>query len=87
MQFVKGMVVRSKNGHDKGSFYVVCGSEGCLLLSDGQAHPISRPKRKNPIHLAPTKTVLADESLLSDSEIRKALSRFSGRPDFSKEVM
>lgn len=88
MQFERGMVVRSKQGRDKGRFYAVCGFEGAMVLcTDGCRRTHQEPKPKNPVHLAPTKTVLSGETLSSDSEIRKALSEFTDRIALPKEVM
>ena len=88
MQFETGMVVRSKKGRDKGRFYMVCGSSGALVLvTDGCRRTLDAPKAKNPIHLAPTRTVLRDTASVSDSEIRKALSEFTDRIALPKEVM
>ena len=88
MQFEKGMVVRSKQGRDKGRFYAVCGFEGAMALcADGCRRTQAEPKLKNPIHLAPSKTVLPGEVMSSDSEIRKALSEFTDRIALPKEVM
>lgn len=80
MQLVKGMVVRSKAGHDKGSFFVVQRVEGKFAyLIDGSSRTALRPKKKNPLHLAVTSTVLSGQSLESDSEIRSVLAEFNRR--------
>ena len=85
MQFVKGMVVRSKKGHDKGRFYVVCSADNnSAALTDAQSKTADKPKIKNLIHLAPTKTVLSEEQLGSDDEIRRILADFNGRVRLSK---
>ena len=79
MQFVTGMVVRSKAGHDKGSFFVVTAlADGFALLSDGKARTLTAPKRKNLLHLAATHTVLPPDKM-TDSEIRSILAVFHGR--------
>lgn len=79
MQFVKGMVVRSKAGHDKGSFFVVtAAADGIALLADGKTRTLAAPKRKNLLHLAATKTVLPPDKM-TDSEIRSILAVFNGR--------
>lgn len=79
MQFVKGMVVRSKAGHDKGSFFVIMELlDGFVLLSDGKSRSTQTPKKKNLLHLAATKTVLLPEQM-TDSEIRSILAVFNGR--------
>ena len=79
MQFVNGMVVRSKKGHDKGRFFVVIRLEGGFAyLSDGINRSGKRLKKKNLIHLAPTKTVLL-EDVMTDNEIKKTIAGFTGR--------
>ncbi|MDU7338209.1 MULTISPECIES: KOW domain-containing RNA-binding protein [Clostridium] len=76
MDFVRGLVVRSLRGRDKGEFLVVlevCGKE--VILCDGKRRPLEKPKRKNLIHLAATNTLLS--SMNTNREIRCALRRFS----------
>ena len=88
MQFEKGMVVRSKKGHDKGKFFVVIRLENDrAYLIDSDARTLDSPKKKNLVHLAPTKTVIDEASMRSDSKIRKILSGFNGRVALPKEVM
>jgi len=84
MQFVKGMIVRSKKGHDKGSFYVVVQADNDkAYIINAESRTVQKPKCKKLIHLAPTKTVLSEEQLRSDDEIRKILAVFNGRVRFS----
>lgn len=79
MQFVNGMVVRSKKGHDKGRFFVVVRLEGNIaFLADGFSRRLDNCKRKNILHLAPTKTVLGEESM-TENEIKRILAEFTGR--------
>ncbi len=80
MQFVKGMIVRSKAGHDKGSFFVVLRVENDMAyIIDGAARNAQKPKKKKWIHLSPTKTVLSEQSMETDVEIRKILAEYNGR--------
>ena len=79
IQLVKGMVVRSRQGHDKGSFFVVADiCDDIVLLTDGASRSLENPKRKNPLHGAPTKTVLAQDRM-TVSEIRSTLAAFNSR--------
>lgn len=88
MQFVTGMIVRSKQGHDKGQFYVVLTLNGRIAeVSNARSRTAASPKRKNCCHLAPTRTVLTAQQLDSDSEIQKVLAAFSERAAFPKEVI
>ena len=81
--FDRGMVVRSRKGRDKGRFYVVSEvKDRVLTLTDGV-----RTKRKNPVHLAPTRTVLDMSVCGSDKEIIEILSRFRDRTDPQREVI
>ncbi|MGN1458138.1 MAG: KOW domain-containing RNA-binding protein [Acutalibacteraceae bacterium] len=80
MQFVKGMVVRSKAGHDKGSFFVVLKVENDIAyIIDGKSRTATKPKKKKLIHLSPTYTVLDEQSMETDSEILKTLSTFNSK--------
>ncbi len=88
MQFQTGMIVRSRKGHDKGQFYVVTQiSHGFVFVTDAAGRSLIHPKKKNPIHLAPTKTVLDMKPMPSDSEIRRLLSAFYDRVSLPKEVL
>lgn len=77
MELTKGQVVRAKAGRDKGGFFVVLEVEnGYAWICNGKSRPLERPKRKNVIHLSPTKTVVPAESMVTNREIRKVLSAF-----------
>ena len=70
-----GRIVCSKSGRDKGYFLVVIKEEdGFLFVCDGKERPLSRPKRKNPKHLALTNTVLSEDSYSPDKSLRRALA-------------
>lgn len=76
MDFVRGLVVRSLKGRDKGEFLVVLeASDREVVVCDGKHRPLERPKRKNQIHLAATNTLL--DSMNTNREICSALRRFS----------
>ncbi len=80
MEVKRGQVVRSLAGHDKGGFLVVLQTEPpYALVCDGKRRPLERPKRKKLIHMAPTATVLGEEPLRTNRQIRTALSPFGGR--------
>lgn len=83
MQFVKGMVVRSKAGHDKGSFFVVVRVEDDFAyVADGKSRTPLNPKKKKQIHLSVTKTVLDEQSMETDSEIRNILAEYNRKVRF-----
>ena len=70
-----GRIVCSKSGRDKGYLLVVVKEEdGFLFVCDGKERPLSRPKRKNPKHLALTNTVLGISSYSTDKSLRRALA-------------
>ena len=73
-----GSVVYSAAGRDKYRFYAVVGTdcEG-VLIADGKARKLEKPKRKNSIHLRPTKAVLSAEALKTDKQLRLALAPFN----------
>lgn len=78
MEWVRGLVVRSAAGHDKYTFQVVI--ESCdkyVLVCNGKRRPLERPKKKNFIHLNPTKTIIGEESLKNNKSIRVALRPFN----------
>lgn len=74
MDIVRGMVVESSAGRDKGGFLVVVSFDGeHVLVCDGKRRPLERPKRKNSKHLKPMKTVLSEDSMATNREIRRSL--------------
>ncbi|MBS5344414.1 MAG: KOW domain-containing RNA-binding protein [Clostridium sp.] len=77
MEFVKGLVVRSKAGHDKGSFYVVLDLEtDAAVVCDGNRRALANPKRKKFIHLSPTNTVIPNHLMKTNREIYEHLQPF-----------
>ena len=71
-----GTVVKAKAGRDKEGFFVVVKSdEKWVFIADGKRRKVENPKKKNPIHLALTNTVLSD-SMDTNRNIRKALRDF-----------
>lgn len=84
MELRRGQVVRSIAGHDKGAFLTVLEVLSPLtVVCDGKRRPLERPKRKKFFHLAPTDTVLPEEMLQTNRQIRRALQSFSGKADKS----
>ena len=69
-----GSVVYSTAGRDKHRFYtVVKAEEKAAWIVDGKTHKLGKPKRKNLLHLAPTKTVLEPAAMKTDKQLRSAL--------------
>ena len=80
MQFVKGQLVRSLAGRDKGHTFAVLAVEGqILLLADGPRRTLANPKRKKERHVAPTATVLQGECLAGDNQLKAAIEAFEGQ--------
>ncbi len=77
MEWKQGQVVRSLAGHDKGCFLAVLEyAPPYAVVCDGKRRPLERPKRKKLFHLAPTGTVLPEEALKTNRQIRSALRPF-----------
>lgn len=73
MEAKKGMIVRSKAGHDKGRFMMITAAEGdFVLLADGKERKLSHPKRKRLKHIEPTNTLLTEQDLknITDKRLR-----------------
>ncbi len=77
MEPKRGQVAKSIAGHDKGCFLTVLEvSPPFALVCDGKRRPLERPKRKKLFHLAFTSTVLPEEALKTNRQIRTALNSF-----------
>ena len=71
-----GTVVKAKAGRDKEGFFVVVKSEDkWVFIADGKRRKVESPKKKNPLHLTVTNTVLS-HSMDTNRNIRKALKDF-----------
>ena len=74
MEVQRGQIMRSLAGHDKGDFQVVIKLDGLFAyMADGKRRTLENPKKKKLMHLAPTGTVLGEESLATNRQIRTAL--------------
>lgn len=79
MDFDRGRVVRSRAGRDGGGFFVVLASdERSAVICDGRRRSLEHSKRKNLRHLAATGTLLPEEQMQTNREIRRALAPFGG---------
>ena len=77
MDFVRGQLVRSKAGRDKTRTLAVLAVDGpTLLVADGDLRKLDNPKRKKMQHVAPTTTVLENELLKSDQQLRDAIRAY-----------
>ena len=78
MDIVKGLVVRSAAGHDKGEFFVVMNIDNAYAyICDGKNRTMEKTKKKNLKHLFVTNTILHQECLETNRKIRRALREFS----------
>lgn len=80
-----GMVVKSMAGHDSGSYYaVVRVKNGFAYIADGKRRKADSPKKKNPLHLQKTNTVI-DVADITDKQLRTVLRAFVQRTDIAEE--
>ena len=80
MDIVKGCIVRSGAGHDKGRFMLVLDiSPGYAFVVDGKERKIDKPKRKNVKHLFPTKTQVELDKFETDAAIRRLLWKYNNK--------
>ena len=71
-----GTIVKAKAGRDKEGFFVVVKSEEkWAYIADGRRRKVESPKKKNPVHLTVTNTVLS-HSMDTNRKIRDALRVF-----------
>ena len=78
MELVKGSVVISKAGRDKGYYLAVTEiTDDGVYVCDGKERPVERPKKKNPLHLAKTRFVLSEENTATNRSLKKALKEIS----------
>ena len=77
-----GRIAVSKAGRDKGIRYAVIGTndDGTLMLCDGKAHKVAKPKRKKPKHLQfeagrieNINEILSAKGGTADAALRRAL--------------
>ena len=82
MTFLRGDVVRSVAGHDRGDLFLVLREEGDFLwLVDGKCRKLETPKKKRRKHVVsagvwthPVAARLQDGEPVLDSDIRRALA-------------
>ena len=71
-------MVLSLSGKDKNTFLaVISADENYIYLSDGKNRLIENPKRKNRKHVRPTDTVLTDEQMATNRELRRSLQKYN----------
>ncbi len=86
MEFVRGLVVRSAAGRDKGGFFAVLQADvQGVTICDGKRRRLEHPKKKNAKHLFPTNTRLPEQSLRTNREIRRTLAAYRVGDRFPQE--
>ena len=77
MNTVKGSIVKAVAGREKNGFFVVLSCDSVFAyIADGKRRKVEKPKKKKLMHLAPTATVLSEESLSTNRQIRTALTAY-----------
>ena len=83
---MRGRIVCSKAGRDKGYFMVVVGcKDNLVLVCDGKERPLERPKSKNIKHLQLTNTVLNETDYKTNKSLKKALAVYKSTVNFKEE--
>lgn len=78
MDYVRGLVVKNKAGHEKNQFFVVLDCDASYaFICDGRHRKLDNAKKKNLKHLFVTNTVLSEDVLLTNRNIREALRPFN----------
>lgn len=69
-----GRVVLATQGRDKGGYYLVLGSEKeRVLIADGRRRKLASPKKKNPLHLLSTDTVIPLGEVTGNNKLKALL--------------
>lgn len=77
MELVKGQIVISRKGRDVTKAYVVLQvNADRALLCNGEKWSLAQPKKKNPLHIQPTNTVVLAKEMEDDLTIRRAILHF-----------
>ena len=88
--FDAGRIVLSKQGHDKGRWFMVVQGldEKHVLIADGDTRKLSKPKKKQMKHLRPKPEKaceiverLKEGKPVLDSDIRKYLTAFAQKEE------
>lgn len=75
-----GQLVRSRQGRDQNRLYIVTAvREKDLDVADGTKWTVSKPKRKNPLHLQ--KINIRMDTEITDADIVKIIQTFENRKE------
>lgn len=83
-EFAKGMLARSKAGHDKGKLYIVLETDGeFVYLADGRIRTLDRLKKKRRKHIqicydipALLQEIMGSGREIQDEHIKKAIKDY-----------
>ncbi len=84
MDVLRGQIVKSKAGRDKGDLFIVLRVEGeYVYMANGDGRKVDTPKRKKLKHLQLTETVsefvsnkLSQTDKVTNNEVRIALAEY-----------
>ena len=75
-----GQLVRSRQGRDQNRLYIVTAvGDRNLVAADGTKWAVSKPKRKNPLHLQ--KINIRMDAEITDADIVKIIQTFENRKE------
>ena len=75
-----GQLVRSRQGRDQNRLYIVTAvGDRNLDAADGTTWTVSKPKRKNPLHLQ--KINIRMDAEITDADIVKIIQTFENRKE------
>ncbi len=75
MPISRATVILNLSGRDKGCLAAVLSvSDTAVLVADGKARPLERPKIKNRKHIAATEHMLTDADMATNKSLRRALT-------------
>ena len=75
-----GQLVRSRQGRDQNRLYIVTAvGDRNLDVADGTKWTVSKPKRKNPLHLQ--KINIRMDAEITDADIVKIIQTFENRKE------
>lgn len=79
MNVVRGSVVISLSGRDRGGLFVAQDvSDRCVYIADGKGRKLDNPKRKNVKHISPAGPTLCMTDM-TDKKLRKTLRALATR--------
>ena len=91
--FTRGMLARSKAGHDTGKLYVLTEADSDFVwLCDGKIRPLDRPKKKRRRHIqiiyqlpGNLRELIEEGGEIRDEHIRKAIKEYERQRDCSNQ--